>query len=403
MTGGPLDGVKVIDLTTVVVGPICTRTLADYGAEVIKVEAPGGDLLRTMAEGSRNPGMSGKFINFNRNKRSIGLDIKKPDGLAALLRLVERTDVFVSNVRPEGLARAGLDYESLRKKNPRLIHCSILAFGRGGRYFNRPAYDPVVQSLSGVAGTIARATGEPRFVPMVMSDHVSGLIAAQAIGFALFRREKTGKGEAIDVPMLENMASFVASEHLGAATFDPPVGPTGDGRLLSPNYRPVPTKDGYVTVRPNTNAQAFAFFDAIGRPELKTDPRFDSAAARTRNAKAYFEVQATSLGHKTTDEWVTLFDKLDVPAARYNTIDELMTDPHLKEVGFFKEENHPSEGKIRRSKLANVFSGGARTDESHAPLFGEHTRAILAEAGYGKADIDKMLAIGAVVEPSTRK
>jgi crotonobetainyl-CoA:carnitine CoA-transferase CaiB-like acyl-CoA transferase len=181
------------------------------------------------------------------------------------------------------------------------------------------------------------------------------------------------------------------------------VGPTGDGRLLSPNYRPVPTKDGYVTVRPNTNAQAFAFFDAIGRPELKTDPRFDSAASRTRNAKAYFEVQATSLGHKTTDEWVALFDKLDVPAARYNTIDELMTDPHLKEVGFFKEENHPSEGKIRRSKLANVFSGGARTDESHAPLFGEHTRAILAEAGYGKADIDKMLAIGAVVEPSTRK
>jgi crotonobetainyl-CoA:carnitine CoA-transferase CaiB-like acyl-CoA transferase len=404
VTGGPLDGVRVVDLTTVVVGPICTRTLADYGADVIKVEAPGGgDLLRTMAEGSRNPGMSGKFINFNRNKRSIGLDIKKPEGLAALLRLIERADVFVSNVRPEGLARAGLDHESLSKKNPRLIHCSILAFGRGGRYFNRPAYDPVIQSLSGVAGTIARATGEPRFVPMVMSDHTSGLIAAQAIGFALYRREKTGKGEAIDVPMLENMASFVSSEHLGAATFDPPVGPTGDGRLLSPNYRPVPTKDGYVTVRPNTNAQAFAFFDAIGRPELKTDPRFDSAASRTRNAKAYFEVQATSLGHKTTDEWVEMFDKLDVPAARYNTIDELMTDPHLKEVGFFKEEHHPTEGKLRRTKLANVFSGGARKDEGHAPLFGQHTRAILAEAGYGKADIDKMLAIGAVLEPSTKK
>src|SRR6185437_10421586 len=196
---GPLEGVRVVDLTTIVVGPICTRTLADYGAEVIKVEAPGGDLLRTMAEGSRNPGMSGKFINFNRNKRSIGLDIKKPEGLEALLRLIDKTDVFVSNVRPDALARAGLDYENLSKRNPRLI-----------------------QSLSGVAGTIARATGEPRFVPMVMTDHTSGLIAAQAIGFALFRREKTGKGEAIDVPMLENMASFVSSEHLGAATFDPP-------------------------------------------------------------------------------------------------------------------------------------------------------------------------------------
>ena len=399
---GPLEGVRVVDLTTIVVGPICTRTLADYGAEVIKVEAPGGDLLRTMAEGSRNPGMSGKFINFNRNKRSIGLDIKKPEGLEALLRLIDKTDVFVSNVRPDALARAGLDYENLSKRNPRLIQCSILAFGRGGRYYGRPAYDPVIQSLSGVAGTIARATGEPRFVPMVMTDHTSGLIAAQAIGFALFRREKTGKGEAIDVPMLENMASFVSSEHLGAATFDPPVGPTGDGRLLSPNYRPVPTKDGFVTVRPNTNAQAFAFFDAIGRPELKTDPRFDSAASRTKNAKAYFEVQATCLGHKTTDEWVELFDKLDVPAARYNTIDELMTDPHLKDVGFFREEEHPTEGKIRRSKLANVFSGGARERESHAPLYGEHSREILKELGYNAAEVETMVAGKAVTEAAKR-
>ena len=399
---GPLEGVRVVDLTTIVVGPICTRTLADYGAEVIKVEAPGGDLLRTMAEGSRNPGMSGKFINFNRNKRSIGLDIKKPEGLEALLRLIDKTDVFVSNVRPDALARAGLDYENLSKRNPRLIQCSILAFGRGGRYYGRPAYDPVIQSLSGVAGTIARATGEPRFVPMVMTDHTSGLIAAQAIGFALFRREKTGKGEAIDVPMLENMASFVSSEHLGAATFDPPVGPTGDGRLLSPNYRPVPTKDGFVTVRPNTNAQAFAFFDAIGRPELKTDPRFDSAASRTKNAKAYFEVQATCLGHKTTDEWVELFDKLDVPAARYNTIDELMTDPHLKDVGFFREEEHPTEGKIRRSKPANIFSGGAREEQLHAPLYGEQSREILAEHGYSKAEIDKMIAGKAVTEAAKR-
>jgi crotonobetainyl-CoA:carnitine CoA-transferase CaiB-like acyl-CoA transferase len=396
LSGGPLSGVRVVDLTTVVVGPICTRTLADYGADVIKVEAPGGDLLRTMAEGSRTPGMSGKFINFNRNKRSIVLDLKNKDGHAALLRLIAKADVFVSNVRPEALARAGLDHASLAKLNPRLIHCSILAFGRGGRYYNRPAYDPIVQSLSGVAGTIARATGEPRFVPMVMSAHTSGLIAAQCIGFALYRREKTGTGEAIDVPMLENMASFVSSEHLGAATFDPPVGPSGDGRLLSPNYRPLPTKDGYVTVRPNTNAQALAFFDAIGRPELKADPRFDSAAARTKNAAAYFEVQREGLTGKTTEEWVELFDGLDVPAARYNSIDDLLTDPHLDDVGFFRTEEHPSEGRIRRTKLANTFSGGAREDETHAPRTGEHTREVLAEAGYGDAEIDALQAAGAV-------
>ncbi|MBS0518645.1 MAG: CoA transferase [Proteobacteria bacterium] len=401
-TSGPLAGVKVIDLTTVVVGPICTRTLADYGADVIKVEAPGGDLLRTMAEGSRNPGMSGKFINFNRNKRSIVLDLKKPDGHAALLRLIRDADVFVSNVRPEALARAGLDHASLAEQNPRLIHCSILAFGRGGRYFNRPAYDPVIQSLSGVAGTLARATGEPRFVPMVMSDHVSGLIAAQCIGFALYRREKTGRGEAIDVPMLENMASFVASEHLGAMTFEPPVGPSGDGRLLSPDYRPLPTKDGYITVRPNTNAQAFAFFDAIGRPELKTDPRFDSAASRTKNARAYFQVQREGLGHKTTDEWVELFDRLDVPAARYNSIDDLLTDPHLQDVGFFKEEDHPTEGRVRRTRLANTFSGGQRQDEGHAPLAGQHTREILGAVGYGDDEVERMLAGGAAAEPRAR-
>ncbi|MBM3621081.1 MAG: CoA transferase [Alphaproteobacteria bacterium] len=395
MTGGPLDGVRVIDLTTVVVGPICTRTLADQGADVIKVEAPGGDLLRTMAQGSRNPGMSGKFMNFNRNKRSICLDLKHPDGIAAMRRLIAGADVFVSNVRPEGLTRAGLDHASLSKDNPRLIHCSILAFGRGGRYFNRPAYDPIVQSLSGVAGTFERAIGEPRFVPMVMTDHTTGLIAAQCIGFALYRREKTGVGEAIDVPMFENMASFVMSEHLGAATFDPPVGPTGDGRLLSPDYRPLPTRDGYITVGPNTNPQAFAFFDAIGRPELKTDPRFDSAASRTANAAAYFKVRMEGLAQKTTAEWLEIFEKLDVPAARYNSIDDLLSDPHLDDVGFFRREEHPSQGRIRRTKVANTFSGGARSDERHAPTMGEHTAAVLAEIGYARDEIDKMIASGA--------
>jgi len=386
--------VRVVDCTTVVLGPWAAQQLGDLGADVIKVEPPDGDTTRQLGP-MRNPAMGAFYLAVNRNKRSIVLDLKKPQGHAALLRLIARADVFVSNVRPEGLARAGLDHTSLAKDNPKLIHCSILAFGRGGRYFNRPAYDPVIQSLSGVAGTIARATGEPRFVPMVMSDHTSGLIAAQAIGFALYRREKTGKGEAIDVPMLENMASFVSSEHLGAATFDPAVGPTGDGRLLSPNYRPLPTKDGYITIRPNTNPQAFAFFDAIGRPELKTDPRFNSAAARTKNAAAYFEVQKEGLDQKTTDEWVELFDKLDVPAARYNSIDDLLTDPHLKDVGFYKEEDHPTEGRLRRTRLANIFSGGAREDETHAPRLGEHTREVLAEAGYAPGEIDDLLAAGA--------
>ena len=395
---GPLAGVKVVDLTTVVVGPISTRTLADQGAEVVKVEAPGGDILRFLAAGSRTPAMSGKFINFNRNKRSIGLDIKQPEGLAALKGLIAQADVFVSNVRPAGLERAGLDFASLIGLNPRLVHCSILAFGRGGRYYNRPAYDPIIQSLSGVAGTFHRAIGEPRFVPMVMTDHITGLIAAQSIGFALYRREKTGVGEAIEVPMFENMASFVTSEHLGAATFEPPEGPTGDARLLSPDYRPLPTRDGYITAHPNSNPQAFAFFAAIGRPELKEDPRFCSPIARTQNAAAYFAVRVEGLKQKTTAEWLEIFAKADVPAARYNSIDDLLEDPHLADVGFWNFDDHPTEGRIRRTSVANKFSGGMREETLPAPQLGAQTREVLAELGYDQARIEAMLASGAAFE-----
>jgi crotonobetainyl-CoA:carnitine CoA-transferase CaiB-like acyl-CoA transferase len=398
MSGGPLGGIRVVDQTSVVVGPICTRTLADQGADVIKIEPPGGDLLRTLAQGARHVGMSGKFLNFNRNKRSACLDLKHADGMAALRRLIADADVFVSNVRPKAMQRAGLDFQSLAQSNPRLIYCSILAFGRGGRYFDRPAYDPIIQSLSGVAGTLERAIGEPRFVPMVMTDHITGLIAAQAIGFALYRRERTGHGEAIDVPMLENMASFVTSEHMAAATFEPPIGPTGDNRLLSPDYRPLPTRDGYITVGPNTNAQAFAFFEAIGRPELKTDPRFDSASSRTSNAAAYFEVRVAGLAQRTTAEWLAIFAMLDVPAARYNSIDDLFVDPHLADIGFFEREEHPSEGPIRRTKVANTFHGGMREDRMPAPRLGEHTRAVLAGVGYSAAEIAGMIASGAVRE-----
>lgn len=402
MSGGPLDGIRVLDLTSVVVGPICTRVLADQGASVIKLETTDGDLLRRMAQGSRNPGMSGKFMQFNRNKRSLALDIKHPDGMDALLRLVEQTDVFVSNIRPHALERAGLGWSALEVRNPRLVHCSILAFGRGGPYFNRPAYDPIVQSLSGVAGTFERATGTPRFVPMVMTDHITGLIAAQCIGFALYRRERTGRGEAIEVPMFENMASFVMSEHLGAGTFDPPVGPLGDGRLLSPDYRPVATSDGYITVGPNTNAQAFAFFDAIGRPELKTDPRFRDAASRTAHAALYLEIRAEAMRERTTAEWLAILREKDVPSAAYNRLEDLLEDPHLAAVGFFQQEEHPTEGTIRRTAVPNRFSGGMREDALPAPRVGEQTREILQEAGLDAARIDRMIADGVAASPDGR-
>jgi crotonobetainyl-CoA:carnitine CoA-transferase CaiB-like acyl-CoA transferase len=232
----------------------------------------------------------------------------------------------------------------------------------------------------------------------VMTDHTTGLIAAQSVGFALYRREKTGVGESIEVPMFENMASFVMSEHLGAATFDPPEGPTGDLRLLSPDYRPLPTLDGHITVRPNNNKQAFAFFDAIGRPELKDDPRFRTALTRTENAPDYFTVQVQALATKTTAEWLEIFATADVPAGPYNTIDDLLEDPHLQEVGFWNFDEHPTEGRIRRTRVANTFSGGMREETLPAPQLGRNTREVLAGLGYDQAQIDTMLESGAAFE-----
>jgi len=400
MSGGPLEGVRVVDLTSVVVGPICTRVLADQGADVIKVESPTGDLLRTMALGARNPGMSGKFMNLNRNKRSVALDIKKPEGKEVILRLLAEADVFVTNVRPPALERAGLDYATLKELNPKLVYCGILAFGSDGRYYNQPAYDPIIQSLSGVAGTFEESRDGPDFVHMVMTDHVTGLIAAQNVGFALYRREKTGSGEYIETPMLENMASFVTTEHLSAATFIPPTGPLGDNRLLAAEYKPAPTKDSYITVSPNTDAQAFAFFELIGRPELKTDPRFESAGARTVNAYEYFLVREEGLAQKTTDEWLELFAKADIPAARYNSLEDLFQDPHLNDVGFFEREEHPSEGTIHRTRIPNTFSGGMRHTPLPAPRLGENTAEVLAESGYSATEIREMLDTQVAFEPA---
>ncbi|PZW42133.1 crotonobetainyl-CoA:carnitine CoA-transferase CaiB-like acyl-CoA transferase [Humitalea rosea] len=392
---GPLAGVRVVDLTSVVVGPICTRTLADQGAEVIKIEAPEGDLLRTLGGRGRNPGMNGKFINFNRNKRSVCLDLKRPEARAAMLRLIEGADVFVTNIRPAALDRLGFGFEALHARAPKLIHCTILGFGRGGRYCDKPAYDTVIQGVSGVAGTFTQSNGTPRYVPMVMADHICGLTAAQCIGFALYRREKTGVGEAIEVPMFENMAGFVMAEHMGAMSYDPPLGAPGDQRLLSPDARPLPTKDGYISISANTNAQAFGLFAAIGRPELKDDPRFVSVTTRTAHTPEYFAIRAEALRQKTTAEWLEILSKADVPAMPCSTLEGLPDDPHLNDVGFFTEENHPTEGKLKRFRPANQFGGGMREGSLPSPTLGQHTAEVLREAGCDPAEIEAMLASGA--------
>jgi len=401
MAGGPLEGVRIIDLTSVVVGPLCTRTLADYGADVIKVESPSGDLGRNIGGRGRTENMGPKFLHLNRNKRSVVLDLKKPAGREALLKLVATADVLLWNVRPDSMARMKLSYEDVRKVNPKIIYCGMFGFGQDGRYRAKPAYDTIIQGSSGLSALLHRSVGDPRYVPIVMCDRTVGLIAVQMIVMALFARTRTGEGQSIEIPMFENMAAFVLDEHMYQATFDPPIdgaptdhGGTGDPRLLDPDGRPLPTKDGWVCVSANTDAQAFGFFRAVGRPELITDPRFSSVSARHRNVKAYFAIRIEALKDRTTAEWLEILDAADVPAMPYHTLETLLEDPHLTEAGFFEWKDHPTEGRIRNMRVPNKLSGGVRSDYRPAPKLGADSRQLLAEAGYDAATIDRMIAEG---------
>jgi crotonobetainyl-CoA:carnitine CoA-transferase CaiB-like acyl-CoA transferase len=278
-----------------------------------------------------------------------------------------------------------------------------MGFGRTGRYRDRPAYDTIIQGMSGVADCNRRAAGEPRYVPMVFADHLVGLIAAQCIVAALYRRERTGDGEAIEVPMFENLAAFVLAEHMGDMTFAPPRGPSGDARVLDPMAKPVPTRDGYICVSANTDAQAFAMFDAIGRPELKSDPRFSSVKARLANVRAYFDVRAEGFVARTTAEWVAILEEADVPAGPVHSIESLRDDAHLADVGFFRAIDHPVEGGMVACAFPNRFSGGGRDDLVPAPRLGGDSVAILHDVGLSDAEIDAMVKSGATVDGRQRE
>ena len=398
MSGGPLEGVRVIDLTSVVVGPLATQILADHGAEVVKVESRSGDLVRVMNGQSVTPGMGAKFLHLNRNKRSIVLDLKQPAGHEALLRLLERADVMLWNNRPRSMARLKLSYGDVRAVNPKIIYCGLFGFGQDGRYRDKPAYDTIIQGSGGMAALNERAGGEPRYVPMVVADKAVGLIAVQMIVMALYGRTRTGQGCSIEIPMFENLVKFVLEEHMYLKTFVPPLGETGDPRLLDPGNRPIPTKDGHICISANTDEQAFAFFEAIGRPELRSDSRFNSVAARYRNVAEYFRLRVEALKHKTTAEWLRLLESGDVPAMPYHTLDSLLEDPHLKDIGFFELNDHPTEGKTRNMRLPNKWSTGTRREWTPAPKLGQHSVEILREAGYDAAAIEAMVASGATLD-----
>jgi len=398
MAGGPLEGIRIVDLTSVVVGPLATQVMADYGAEVIKVEAPAGDISRSLAGRAVTPNMSSKFIHLNRNKRSIVLDLKKPTGYDALLRLLKNADVLLWNVRPSAMARLKLSYDEVRAINPRIIYCGLFGFGSNGRYREKPAYDTIIQGGAGIAELHRRALGEPRYVPIVVADRSVGAIAVQMMLMALFNRERKGVGASIEIPMFENMVKYVLEEHMYLKTFDPPLGTTGDPRLFDAEARPKQTRDGWISISANTNAQAFSFFDAIDRPELKTDPRFKNVAARFANVSDYFAIRNEELKKKTTAEWLEIFDRVGVPAMPVHTLDSLMEDPHLADVGFFETIEHPTEGRVVNMALPNKSTLGKRADFRAAPKIGQHSVEILREAGFDESAIEQMLAAGVTTD-----
>ena len=396
---GPLSGVRVIDMTTVVMGPYATQILADYGADVIKVESPSGDVLR-LAAPMRNRGMGAAFLQANRNKRSIVLDVKKPRARDALLRLCGTADIFVHNIRGAAMTRAGLGEADVRGDNERLIYVSLIGFGESGPYAGRPAYDDLIQGMSGIPALHARvAHEEPRYVPLTMVDRIMGVSAAQTILAALVHRDRTGKGQAVDLPMFETIAQLVLGDHMGGRTFEPAIGEPGYPRLLASDRKPYRTSDGYICVLIYNNKEWETFFRTIGRSDqYAADPRLSDHAVRTAHYSEVYAIVAGILKTRSTAEWEKLFAENDIPSAPLHDLDSLIDDPHLAAVGFFRDMDHPTEGAIRLTGIPSRWSASQPEITRHPPSLGEHSIEVLREAGFGETEIDNLCTEGATVD-----
>ncbi len=393
---GPLTGVRIVDLTTVVLGPYATQMLGDLGADVIKVEAPSGDTTRHTGP-RRHPHMAAMFLGVNRNKRSIILDLKTAAGRGVLNRLIDTADVFVHNIRPQKLKGLGLAPDDLLARRPQLVFAGVHGWREDGPYGGRPAYDDLIQGVCGIAGLMETMTGAPRYAPTILADKTCGLMAAQAILAALFHREKTGRGQAVEIPMFETMVSYLMVEHLYGATFAPPEGPMGYVRVLAPWRRPYATADGRICVLAYTDRQWRRFWQAAGRPEMMEDPRFADLAARTAHIDDVYRLAAEALATKTTAEWLALFDDLEIPAGPVNALEDLAGDAHLKAIGFFRRVTHPSEGDLVMPDTPLRFSDSPARIARLPPRFGEHGREILCELGFTGEEIETLAAAGGVV------
>lgn len=381
MTTGPLAGVRIVDLTAVGMGPMATQLLGDYGADVIKVESAEGDVFRHVTP-QRHHGMSHAYLNLNRNKRSVVLDAKSEVGRGDLMALLETADVFVSNMRAPALRRLGLDADALTARFPRLIHCACYGYSERGPYAGRAAVDDTIQAASGVAWLQGDAGATaPQYVKTVVADKVVALYVANAITSALYEREKSGSGQAIEVPMFECMVSFLAVEHLAGKSYVPPEGGTGYARLLNEFRRPFRTLDGYIGVVPYTDGQWKRFFELAGEPALAADVRYSTQPARSRHFTELYAYVEAILARKSTAEWLALLDEADIPFAPVKSLDELLNDPHLNALGFWQRVEHPTEGTLMQAGLPVHFSKTPASVRRHAPGLGEHTDELLGASG----------------------
>ncbi|PYC46878.1 CoA transferase [Litorivita pollutaquae] len=374
-----LDGVRVIDLTSVVFGPLATQMLGDLGADVIKVEGPDGDLLRQV-QPSRNKLMGAAFLGANRNKRSVVLDLKTQADRDRLQKLLAEADVMISSIRPAALARLSLDPDSLRRANPNLITVSATGYGQDGPYAAKPAFDDIVQSVSGLASlaTLRDPEAAPEYAPTILADKLGGVTAAYAIMAALFHRERTGEAQHVEVPMFETLASFLLAEHMDAATFEEKPQDFGYARMLVPHRRPVQTADGYITLLPYTNMQWARFFKAVGRDDMLDHPWVTDMDVRSRNIGAVYDMVAQLALTRTTDDWLAMMEDADIPAMPVRNLADLPSDPHLAATGFFQQVDHPTEGGIWTTQPPVRFSATpARHDYRPAPRLGEHSDEIL--------------------------
>ncbi len=396
---GPLHGVRVLDLTTVVMGPYATQILADFGADVIKLEPPEGDVMR-YAWPFRHPGMGSIFLNTNRNKRSLVLDLKQAVAREACLALAARSDVLVYNIRPQAMARLKLSYEEVRAANAKIIYVGCFGYSQRGPYAARAAYDDMIQGAAGIPWLLKRqGASEPRYAPMIIADRSVGQQVASAVSAALYHREKTGRGQRIDVPMFEHLLQLVLGDHLGGYTFEPQLGEPGYHRILAPDRRPYETRDGYVCALIYNDKQWKAFFDILGKPEIFSLPEFSTQEARSKNYNRAYAMVAEEMKKRTTAQWVEALGRADIPVQSMNSIDDIVADPHLAAIGYLGVVEHPTEGRIKSLAVPSEWSESRPEYRRHAPRLGEHTREVLREAGLPEEEINSLLQCGAAKEP----